>query len=195
MNIGIYGGTFNPPHLGHLVLAQSAVDALNLDMVLFVPAYVSPFKTHAHMLSAQLRCEMVELALSDNRKFRGEYWEALREETSYSVDTLRHLSHIFPDDALHLLMGADTFREFHLWKDPEEIIRLARICVAERPQHPRAETTHAYTKHAIHFPMPLLDISSTDIRARAADGRSIHYLVPWSVQVFIEAQGLYRGNG
>ncbi len=192
MNIGIYGGTFNPPHLGHLVLAQSALDALDLDLVLFVPAYVSPFKTQRDVLSAELRCEMVELALSDNRKFRGEYWEALRRKTSYSVDTLRYLSRIFPDDTLHLLMGADTFREFHLWKDPDDIVRLARICVAERLHHRFVDASHEYMENVISFPMPLLDISSSDIRRRVAEGRPIQYLVPWAVQVFIEAQGLYR---
>ncbi len=192
MNIGMYGGTFNPPHLGHLVLAQSAVDQLGLDLVLFVPAYVSPFKTHAHMLPAEQRCEMVELALSDNKKFRGEYWEALRQETSYSVDTLRYLSAKYPEDKLHLLMGADTFRDFHLWKDPDEIAGIAQLCVAERPGHAISDAVHAYAASATRFSMPLLDISSTDIRRRVAAGSSIQYLVPWAVQVFIETQGLYR---
>jgi nicotinate-nucleotide adenylyltransferase len=194
MNIGIYGGTFNPPHLGHLLLAQSAADQLDLDVVLFVPAYVSPFKNHQEMLPAALRCEMVELALSDNRKFKGEYWEALREETSYSVDTLRYLAEQHAGDALFLLMGEDTFRDFHLWKDPGIIAGLARLCVARRPGHASEDAKHAFTDTALRFTMPLVDISSTDIRRRAAAGSSIQYLVPWTVQVFIESQGLYRAS-
>lgn len=192
MNIGIYGGTFNPPHLGHLLLAQSAAEQLKLDVVLFVPAYVSPFKNNQEMLPAAQRCEMVELALSDNRKFKGEYWEALREETSYSVDTVRYLSERHAEDTLFLLMGEDTFRDFHLWKNPEVIAGLAHLCVAGRPGHAPGDAQHAFADSALRFTMPLVDISSTDIRRRVAAGASIQYLVPWTVQIFIESQGLYR---
>lgn len=192
MNIGVYGGTFNPPHLGHLILAQSAIDALGLDRVLLVPAFRSPFKLQSECLSAEIRSEMVELAVSGNQRLRGEYYEALRGGVSFTVDTLRHLRATYPGDELFLLMGADTFNEFHLWKEPEAIVDLAAIAVAQRQGSEIDLSSHPYGKAARIFSMPLVDISSTDIRRRVREGQSIQYLVPWTVQVFIESQGLYR---
>jgi len=191
MNIGVFGGSFNPPHIGHLVLAQSALDALKLDAVLFVPAYASPFKSLVSLAAANDRCEMVQLAVSDNTRFRAESWEALREETSYTVDTLRYLKDAYSGARLHLLLGADTFEEFHLWKNPDDILSMVTLCVAERPGH-SSTVQHAYSDVACRFSMPLLDISSTDIRRRVCEGHSIQYLVPWAVKVFIESRGLYR---
>ncbi len=192
MNIGVYGGTFNPPHLGHLILAQSAIDALALDRVLLVPAFQSPFKHRSESLPASLRAEMVELAVSDNGKLRGEYYEVERAGVSFTLDTLKHLRMKHPDDTLFLLMGADTFLEFHLWKEPETIAGLAVLAVAERPGYEIDMASHPYGKAARRFSMPLIDISSTDIRRRVRDGLSIQYFVPWAVQVFITSQGLYR---
>ena len=192
MNIGVYGGTFNPPHIGHLILAQQAIDALGLDRVLLVPAYQSPFKLRSESLSVELRSEMVELAVSGNDRLAGEYYEAQRGGVSFTVDTLRHLRERQPGDGLFLLMGADTFNEFHLWKEPEAITALATIAVAERPGAPLGLAAHPYGAMARTFPMPLVDVSSTDIRRRIREGRSIRYLVPWTVEVFIAAQGLYR---
>ncbi|PLX31808.1 MAG: nicotinate (nicotinamide) nucleotide adenylyltransferase [Ignavibacteria bacterium] len=192
MNIGIYGGTFNPPHLGHLILAQSAIDALDLDHVLLVPAFQSPFKRLSESLSAELRAEMVELAVSDNPRIRGEYHEVLRKEVSYTIDTLRHIRESHPDDTLFLLMGADTFNEFHLWNDPAEIVSLATLAVADRPGNALDLSAHPYGKAARRFSMPLIDISSTDIRRRIRENQSINYLVPWAVSVFIHSQGFYR---
>ncbi|MCB2203743.1 nicotinate-nucleotide adenylyltransferase [bacterium] len=194
MNIGIYGGTFNPPHIGHLILAQSAIDALQLDHVLLVPAFRSPFKLQSESLSAEVRAEMVELAVSGNDRIRGEYYEVLKGDVSYTVDTLRHIHDEHPDDELFLLMGEDTFAEFHLWKDPEDILSLATPAVAGRPGYDAAAAGHAYEKAARRFSMPLIDVSSTDIRRRLREGLSIQYLVPWTVQVFIMSQGLYRGE-
>lgn len=192
MNIGIYGGTFNPPHIGHLILAQSAIDALALDHVLLVPAFQSPFKRQSESLPAAERAEMVELAVSDNDRIRGEYYEVRKEDISYTVETLQHIRDRHPDDTLYLLMGEDTFAEFHLWKDPEDILALATPAVAGRPGYSPDTTAHPYEKAARRFSMPLIDISSTDIRRRIREGQSIQYLVPWTVQVFITSHGLYR---
>ncbi len=192
MNIGIYGGTFNPPHIGHLILAQSAIDALALDHVLLVPAFRSPFKLQSESLPAAQRAEMVELAVSGNDRIRGEYYEVLKEDTSYTIDTLQHIRDRHPEDTLYLLMGEDTFAEFHLWKDPEKILTLATPAVAGRPGYDADAAAHPYEKAARRFSMPRIDVSSTDIRQRVREERSIQYLVPWTVQVFITAQGLYR---
>ncbi len=192
MNIGVYGGTFNPPHLGHLILAQSAIDALALNRVLFVPAFQSPFKLRSESLSAEIRAEMVELAVSDNDRLRCEYHEVRHGGLSFTVDTLRYLRTLHPDDTLYLLMGSDTFLEFHLWKEPEVIAEIATLAVAERPGHELELPAHPFGKTARSFPMPLIDISSTDVRRRVRERLSIQYLVPWTVQVFITSQGLYR---
>ncbi|MBR9974752.1 MAG: nicotinate-nucleotide adenylyltransferase [Bacteroidetes bacterium] len=192
MNIGVYGGTFDPPHIGHLILAQQAIDTLGLDRVLLVPAFQSPFKTGSESLSVELRSEMVALAVSGNDRLDGEYHEAQRGGVSFTVDTLRHVREKQPDDTLFLLMGADTFDEFHLWKEPESIIALATIAVAQRPGVPLDLASHPYGSIAQLFEMPQIDVSSTDIRKRIHEGRSIRYLVPWAVEVFIASQGLYR---
>ncbi|MBR9977623.1 MAG: nicotinate-nucleotide adenylyltransferase [Bacteroidetes bacterium] len=192
MNIGVYGGTFNPPHLGHLILAQSAIDALDLDRVLLVPAYQSPFKSPSESIAAELRAEMVELAVSDNEQLAGEYFEIRRKNVSFTVDTLRHLHDSHPDDTLFLLMGADTFAEFPLWKDPDIIADLAVPAVTQRPGYPVDFPGHPFEKAARSFSMPLIEISSTEIRKRIRQGRSINYLVPWAVRIFIDSQGLYR---
>ena len=192
MNIGIYGGTFNPPHLGHLVLAQSAIDAFGLDRVLMVPAFRSPFKLSSESLPAETRAEMVALAVSGNSRLACEYFEVLRGGISFTVDTLRHVRQTQPEASLFLLMGADTFNEFHLWKDPEAIAGLATLAVARRPGSTIEAAGRADAPAFREFTMPLLDISSTDIRRRVREGRSIDYLVPWTVQVFIESHGLYR---
>jgi nicotinate-nucleotide adenylyltransferase len=192
MNIGVYGGTFNPPHLGHLILAQSAVDAFGLDRVLLVPAYRSPFKLQSESLSAEIRAEMVALAVSGNERLDGEYYEARRSGLSFTIDTLRHLRSQHPDDTLYLLMGADTFNEFQLWKEPDAIAELATLAVAQRSGSELDLSSHPYGKAARIFSMPLVDISSTDIRRRVREGRSIRYLVPWAVEVFISAGGFYR---
>jgi nicotinate-nucleotide adenylyltransferase len=195
MNIGVYGGTFNPPHLGHLILTQSAIDALMLDRILLVPAFQSPFKTHSESLPAEIRAEMVELAISDNTRLMGEYYEVHRAGVSFTVDTLRQIQAEHPDDSLFLLMGADTFLEFHLWKEPEAIAEIATLAVAERPGYEIDLAAHPYGKTARRFSMPLIEISSTDIRRRVREGFSIKYLVPWTVQVFIESKGLFRESG
>jgi nicotinate-nucleotide adenylyltransferase len=194
MNIGVYGGTFNPPHLGHLILAQCAIDALALDRVLFVPAFQSPFKRMSESLSAEIRAEMVELAVSDNARLSGEYYEVRHGGLSFTVDTLRHLRSMHPDDTLYLLMGSDTFLEFHLWKEPEVIAEIAMLAVAGRPGYDPELAAHPFGEAARSFPMPLVDISSTDIRRRVRENLSIQYLVPWTVQVFISSQGLYRDD-
>ncbi len=192
MNVGVLGGTFNPPHNGHLLLAESARVELGLDLVLFVPAWRSPFKDGGGVPDAETRCEMVALAVSDNPFFACDHFEALRPTVSYTVDTLRHLRATRPDDTLHLLLGADAFAEFHLWRDPDEIVHLATLAVARRGAAEAPLHTSPYGTHARSFRMPAVDFSSTDIRARAREGKSVRYLVPWTVATFIEATGLYR---
>lgn len=192
MRIGIFGGTFNPPHIGHLILAEQARQELALDRVLFVPAFISPFKRADTMLDANLRLEMVELAISDHDRFSSEPFEIQQSSVSYTIDSVKHLKSRHIGDAFTLLMGADTFSEFHKWKNPDELCSLVSIGVAMRPGHTLTPDVHAFGSIAQPFVMPLIDVSSHDIRERVRAGKSIHYLVPWTVKTFIESQRLYR---
>ncbi len=194
MNIGIFGGSFDPPHLGHLILAEHARTGLGLDTILFVPAFLSPFKAENHITPAMQRCEMVGLAIADNPAFRLECIEALHEQVSYSVDTIRHLHELHPGDHLYLIVGADAFNDFDDWREPGEIISMATLAVGCRSGVELDLAHHPYGHAAVQFTMPDIQISSTDIRRRCAAGLSIHYLVPWAVGVFIESHGLYRSH-
>jgi nicotinate-nucleotide adenylyltransferase len=192
MRVGVFGGSFNPPHLGHLILAQSALDVLRLDRVQFVPAHQSPFKPEYAGIRGEERLEMLSLAVSDHPGFDVATIELERHGVSYTVDTLRALTAASPDDSIHLLMGADAFMEFPQWKDPDAIAALCRIGVAQRPGHRLDYSTHPYASIADPFDMPGIDISSSSVREAVRSGRSIQYLVPWAVKVYIEAKGLYK---
>ncbi|NOY05921.1 MAG: nicotinate-nucleotide adenylyltransferase [Chlorobi bacterium] len=192
MRTGLLGGTFDPPHTGHLILAEHARVELELDRVLFVPNSISPFKTTRHISDADIRAEMVQLAVSDNPHFSTELFEISRQGVSYTVDTLRHLTAKHPADEFILLMGADTFTDFPHWKDPDVVVSLAQLAVGVRPGSTHDFSSHQYKNNAIFLHTPLIDISSSSIRRRVREGKSIQYLVPWAVKIFIESTGLYR---
>lgn len=194
MRIGVFGGTFDPPHLGHLILAEHAAAELTLDRILFTPANISPFKREAPSQPVELRCELVELAIVGNGSFSCEYAEAQRGSVSYTVDTVRDVAARHPGAQMFVLMGADSFADFPRWKEPAEIVRLAKIGVALRPGIRLDLAKHPFGEYAQVFPMPLLDISSSDIRRRVREGKSVRYILPWTVQTFIEANGLYKGG-
>lgn len=194
MNIGVLGGTFDPPHIGHLILAESARIELSLQTIFFLPNYVSPFKEEMHSLEADVRAELVSLAITGNKNFCVEFSEVKKHEVSYTVDTLRSLKVKYPDEHLFLLMGADAFNEFHLWKEPDEIVKLSTLAIALRPGNKIDLTSHPFGEFATLFSIPQIDVSSTDIRQRIREGKSIQYLVPWTVQTFIESKRLYRDS-
>lgn len=184
MRIGIFGGSFDPIHHGHLILARAAREELGLDRILFIPANVSPHKTQTKPATAQDRLAMVQLAIEGEAGFESSDLELLRPPPSYTVETLRELAAQQPDDDFTLLIGADNVAKFDTWREPDEIRRLAPIAVLDRANHD--------TPHDWPVVRRLVDISSTDIRARAAAGRSIRYLTPDAVCDYIAAQGLYR---
>lgn len=192
MRIGLFGGSFNPPHIGHLILAQSALDTLKLDRVLFIPAFQSPFKPEYDGITPEDRVEMLALAISDHPQFEISLVEIDREGISFTVHTLAALDHERPDSSFSLLMGADAFHEFPQWKNPGEIVRRCRLGIARRPGHRLDLATHAYGEHADLFEMPEIGVSSSEIRERVRSSASVRYLVPWAVKVYIEAKRLYR---
>ena len=184
MHTGILGGSFDPIHHGHLILARAALEELGLERILFVPANRSPHKTDTKPATAQDRLAMVQLAIQDEPDFQASNLELHRPPPSYTVDTLHELRAQHPDDQFTLLIGADNVAKFDTWREPDEIRRLARLAVLDRANHD--------SPHDWPVVRRLVDISSTDIRARVAAGRSIRYLTPDSVCDYIAREGLYR---
>lgn len=193
MRIGVLGGTFDPPHIGHLIVAQDAWSALGLDRVLFMPAAVPPHKRGRVSTPPEVRLAMVEAACADDPRFEASDLEIRRGGTSYTVDTLRALKERDPQGALFFLVGADQFRELHTWRSPLEIARLAELVALSRPGFPIEEPR-------LELPYRRLDVtcvgvSATEIRRRVAAGEPIRYLVPPAVEAIIRARGLYAGAG
>jgi len=184
MRIGILGGSFDPIHHGHLILARAAREELGLDCVVFIPANVSPHKTQTKPATAHDRLAMVQLAIEGEPGFETSDLELLRPPPSYTVETLRELTAQQPDDEFTLLIGADNVAKFETWREPDQIRRLAPIAVLDRASHD--------TPHDWPVVRRLVDISSTDIRVRTAAGRSIRYLTPDAVCDYIAKHSLYR---
>lgn len=184
MRTGILGGSFDPIHHGHLILARAAREELALDRVIFIPANVSPHKTGNRPATGADRLAMVELAIRGEEGFEASDIELKRPAPSYTVDTLRELQKAHPQDELVLLIGADNVAKFGTWREPDEIRRLARIAVLDRDGG-LAPQEWPVIRH-------LIDISSTGIRARVAAGSSIRYLTPGSVCDYISSHRLYR---
>ncbi len=200
MRIGIYGGSFDPIHIAHLLLAETAMEQLALDRVHFVLANQSPLKTQS-AASPNDRKEMLHLATCGNDKFVVDDRELNRPGVSYTVDTLQDIHSEFPDAKLFLIMGADALNDLPRWKSPGEICQLAQIAVSYRAGHSMPDfsvlgrfASEEYMAQAISnsIQMPQLDISSTEIRERIAKQGSIRYRVPAAVAAFIHQHGIYQ---
>ncbi|HWO89759.1 MAG TPA: nicotinate-nucleotide adenylyltransferase [Gemmatimonadales bacterium] len=188
MATGVFGGSFDPVHHGHLIAADRAAEALGLDRVLFVPCRSQPLKHIGPVASVEHRCAMLRLALAPQPQFVLETFEADRDGPSYTVDTLRELRRRAPEEKLVLLLGSDAAMSLHRWRSPDEVARLAEIAVLTRPGVP--ETASALVKHLVAT--PAIEISASEIRARCLTGKSIRYLVPDTVANYIASNGLYR---
>jgi len=191
--IGVFGGTFDPPHLGHLVLAEWAWARLRRDRVLLVPAGAPPHKLGRRLSEPAHRLAMTRLAVRGNPALAVADLEARRAGPSFTVDTLGTLRARYPGARLFLLMGADSLADFPTWREPERIARLATLVVAARPR-PGAARRARLPRGArvVHLDNPLVDISSSALRARARARRPLRYLVPDAVAAYIERQRLYR---
>jgi nicotinate-nucleotide adenylyltransferase len=198
LNIGLLGGTFNPPTLAHLVCAMEARDQLGLDVVRLVPAGVPPHKKVEDDPGTAVRVELCELAAQAEPGLEVSHDEVRRAGPSYTVDTLKRLHAASPGDELTFIVGGDQALGFPDWREPEAILALARIAVAERADTARedilarVDPIPGARERITFFDMPRLDISSTDIRARVVAGRPIRHLVPAAVADRIGALGVYR---
>lgn len=202
MRLGIFGGSFNPIHTGHLVVAEQLGDRLQLDQVIFIPNSQPPHKTGADLAAAEHRYRMVELAIADSPRFEISDVEIRRSGHSYSIDTVQHFRDRYPGVELYFLIGADTLPELPTWRSVAALIELCQFAVAARPgcelgqldelrQLLPPSKVEEIRRHSVET--TLIGISSTDIRRRLREGQSVRYLVPGSVRSYINRHGLYKG--
>jgi nicotinate-nucleotide adenylyltransferase len=198
VKLGVIGGTFDPPHYGHLVLAENARAHLALNAVLFVPAGQPPHKPEGPVTPADHRVAMVEAAIAGNSAFRLSRVDVDRPGPHYSVDMLGILERTYPDAALFFLMGGDSLAEFASWRDPSRIVKQARLAVMKRPGWEvdwasLAEINPEIRDRLTLLDVPYLAISGTDLRRRVRRGLPIRYLVPPRVEQYVREKGLYQG--
>ncbi|MFC1499142.1 nicotinate-nucleotide adenylyltransferase [Verrucomicrobiota bacterium] len=201
--IGILGGTFNPVHMGHLILAQNAFEQLELSKVLFIPCSAPPHKKSDSLAQTKHRMAMLEAAVEDDLRFETCNIEIKRGGLSYTIDTIRELQQIYSKAEFFFIIGSDTLAELHLWKNVHEVLNLCRFVTFLRPG---SDSVRIKPK-ALHLNPPwpkqlldnvragkLIDISSSNIRYRVAEGMSIRYLVPTAVEIYISEHNLYSGR-
>ena len=207
--IGIFGGSFDPVHLGHLILAECCREQAHLDCVIFIPTAVSPHKVGSEPVSAEDRVEMLKLAIAGHAPFEVSTIEIERGGISYTVDTLQALSdgkglpsriQNAAKRDLFFLMGADSLEDFPTWREPERICALATPLIVSRPGSPAPvldailpfvpQSRQDHIANSL-VRMPLIDISSTEIRSAAAAGKSIRYQTPRAVEAFIASNAIY----
>lgn len=186
--VGILGGTFDPPHNGHIAIARAALDQLRLSKIIFVPARIQPHKVMTITAPAEARINMLRLALDRDGAFEISDIELRRAGPSYTVDTLEELRKQRPFDDLFLIIGADNVSEIETWHDPGRIFELVTVAAANRPNFtPSGKYMHAI----VYFSMPPTDISSTEIRERIVTGRPISDMLPPEIEEYIKENGLY----
>ncbi|MBN1563817.1 MAG: nicotinate (nicotinamide) nucleotide adenylyltransferase [Anaerolineae bacterium] len=200
MRLGIYGGTFDPPHMGHLILAETARDSLQLDRVLFVPAGNPPHKAASTIrASANHRIAMVELAIAKNDHFALSRVDVDRPGPHYSVDMLARLHDEYPGAEFVFLIGADSLRDLPQWSRPAELLALARLGVMRRPGVEPPDLAElerdvpGLAARVEWVDAPLIDIAARDLARRLAQGHSVRYQLPDAVLAYIKQHGLYTG--
>ncbi len=199
MRVGIFGGAFNPPHLGHLVCAQEAMTQLELDRVVFMPVGEAPHREIPGDPGAEARLEMVELAVADDERFETSRLELDREGPSYTADTLEQLAKESPDDELFLILGGDQAAALGAWHEPEKVLERATVAVFERVSWGRNAIGIKIgrlpgAERVRYLDMPLMQVSSSAIRRRVSEDLPIRYLVPDRVEEYIRENNLYASG-
>lgn len=194
MKIGIFGGTFNPPHFGHLILAEKAVEILSLDKLIFIPASIPPHKKNERIVAPEHRIKMLKLSIDKKPYFEVSDIEIQRGGTSYTCETLADLKEKFPGSKLFLFVGYDNFIEFHLWKNYQRIFELCKVVVFGRniAKNKDLLKDRKVTNTVKYIDTPLLDISSTEIRNRIKEEKPVDYYVSSRVMNYIYKNKLYR---
>lgn len=195
MKIGLYGGTFDPVHLGHLILAETVREQLELDEVWFIPAFQNPLKADRPITPPKSRLEMLRFAIAGNPHFRLNELEIKRKGPSYTFETLQKINQGHPDDQLFLMIGADSLSDFPKWREPETILKLAQVVAVNRGNETAEVPAELDSSKIQVLQMPAIEVSSTEIRSRCSQGKSVRYLTPRAVELFISANELYAENG
>lgn len=194
--LGILGGTFDPIHVGHLIMASYAVDDLNLDRVLFMPAQTPPHKRDRSITSSDHRIAMVQAAIAPDARFELSMLDMQSSAPSYTADLLERMSTEHPEDELIFLIGADSLRDLPEWHRPDLVLQRAEIGVARRPgaviDDETLDALPLLRERVSIYTSPLIDISSTTIRNRVREGRPVTWTVPIPVERYIQDHGLYR---
>ncbi len=188
MKIGILGGTFNPVHMGHLILAEEAREKLALDRVVFVPAYLPPHKNGPDIAAAGSRFDMVRLAIKGNKAFSASDTEIKRSGRSFTIDTIKEFKQRYPQDELYFIIGSDLLKYLDDWKDLGDIIKMVKFIAATRPGYPLERIPSYIQKLAIRA----IDVSGFEVRDCVKNGKSFRYLVPEAVYNYINKKRLYR---
>ncbi len=198
MQFGLFGGTFDPVHYGHLLLAEQCREQCALDEVWFIPSGNPPHKGDSTISSGIARAEMLEFATAGHKRFRVNRMELNRDGATYTVDTLQELRSEDPDHELFFLIGADSLTYLPTWREPSRIARLATIVAVNRGDRPlpdlaliRSQLGDAVASRIQRVSMPGIDLSATDIRRRVREGKSIRYMTPRAVEQYITENGLY----
>lgn len=197
--IGIMGGTFNPIHYGHLIIAENACEQYHLDRVIFMPTGYAPHKKFTGEQMTQHRCEMIRLAIEGNEKFSLSRYETEKHSTNYTYQTLHHMHKIYPDSDLYFILGADSLFDFDKWRRPELICQEAVILAAVRDYltEAKVDTQIQHLKDTLkgeiyRLDTPNFNVSSKTIRSRLGLGQTIRYMVPDNVETYIKMQHLYQ---
>ena len=191
--VGIFGGSFNPPHVAHLIVAETVRDQFGLDQVLWIPNYSPPHKANGELAAPAHRYAMTERAIGGYDRFAISDIELTRGGTSYTIDTLRQLQKAHPDTTFSLIIGSDSLRTFAHWHEADAIAALVPIIVYTRPGGLSGVVEPRFANQVRFADAPLLEISGSEIRARVQQGRSIRYLVPDAVRMYLHQEGLYAG--
>ncbi|MBN1121497.1 MAG: nicotinate (nicotinamide) nucleotide adenylyltransferase [Anaerolineae bacterium] len=195
--IGVFGGTFDPPHIGHLILAEVARDSLDLEAVLWVVAADPPHKQGLSITPVSHRLQMVELVAADNAAFRVSTVDVERPGPHYSVDMLRLLSGQYPDDELVFIIGGDSLADLPQWHQPRELIEMTKLAVLNRPtasfDWPALESAiPGLREHVVMLHGPQIAVAGVDLRRRFHKGQSVRYLIPEPIISYIRANNLYH---
>lgn len=188
--IGIFGGTFDPIHYGHLITARALLEKRDLEKIIFIPCYISPHKTEQESSSSIHRLNMLKLAIEGNNKFDFSDFEVNREKVSYTLNTLKHFKKNYND--IELIIGYDNLIKFDTWHKPDSILDIAKLIVMKRTVDQKIDFTHNYDTKATFVDTPAIEISSTEIRNRVKLSKPITYFLPENVQEYIDKMMLYK---
>lgn len=193
MDIGLFGGSFNPPHVAHLIVAEIVRDQFGLREVWWIPNATPPHKADDQIVAPEHRLAMTKRATADNPHFRVNDVEIRRAGVSYTVDTVTSLQEEHPDTAFALIIGSDSLNHFTEWHRPDDIARRVPLIVYKRPGVIDAVAAPRFANCVKYVAAPVMEVSGTEIRARRRAGRSIRHLVPETVRAYVEEHGLYGG--